>query len=54
MCEKLPFVVECNMGRYFEPIAAFNSRRVAQEYADDCAACNGTAGFVYRVTVKET
>ena len=50
---ELPYVVECKMSRYFEPIAAFNSRRAAQDYADECIAHNGSMGFIYRVVVKE-
>lgn len=48
---ELPFVVECNMGRYFEPIAAFNSLSVAQSYKYDCAETN--PNFTYRLIVKE-
>ena len=40
MKTQLPYVIECNMGRYFEPIAAFNSLRVAQFYAHECSEEN--------------
>jgi hypothetical protein len=34
---ELPYIVECNMGRFWEPIAAFNSVTIARGYAADCA-----------------
>ncbi len=49
---ELPYVVECNWGKYWEPIAAFNSRTVAQWYADECMKTN-TPMILYRVVVKE-
>lgn len=35
----LPYVVECDYGSgYYEPIAAFNVRSVAESYKQDCAS----------------
>jgi len=44
---ELPYVVECRMGKFFEPIAAFNCRRAAEAYLDECAKVN--PHFTYRV-----
>lgn len=51
--KSLPYVVECQAFRkFFEPIAAFNDKRVAEGYAVDCQKSNPS--FVYRITtVKE-
>lgn len=45
----LRFVVECNMGRFYEPIAAFNVERVANWYMGECAATN--PHMAYRVAI---
>jgi hypothetical protein len=45
---ELPYVVECSMGRFFEPIAAFNCISVARSYLADCAATNPM--FEYRLS----
>lgn len=34
---QLPYIVECNMGFVYEPIAAFNCLSVAEDYAQRCA-----------------
>lgn len=50
MEKELPYVVECNQGRYWEPIAAFNVFSVARWYHAECAATNPQ--FAYRVNNK--
>jgi hypothetical protein len=48
MCKELPFVVECkSFARFYEKIAAFNDKRVADDYAASCAEVN--PNFSYRV-----
>jgi hypothetical protein len=45
----LRFVVECNMGRFYEPIAAFNVASAANWYMGECAATN--PHMAYRVAI---
>lgn len=46
--KELPFVVYCKgFVKWFEPIAAFNDRSIALQYARDCKACNTM--FEYKV-----
>lgn len=47
--KELFYVVECkSFAAFFEPIAAFNDKGIAEQYARECKACND--GFEYRVT----
>jgi hypothetical protein len=50
--EEIPFVVECMMFRYFEPIAAFNVESAAIDYAEACLKVNSM--FTYRVVYAST
>lgn len=48
MCKELPYIVECkSFAIFYEKIAAFNDKRVADSYAVDCAKTNPS--FSYRV-----
>jgi len=49
---ELPYVVECkSFHLFFEPIAAFNVKSVAEGYASDCGQTNPS--FQYRVRTLE-
>lgn len=53
----LEWRVECkrppNPATWWETVAAFNSDRVALDYARDCRKANGKYGFEYRVMARK-
>lgn len=51
---ELKWVVECKPGKqvFYEAIAAFNSKVVAEDYANDCENVNGVWATYRVVEVK--
>lgn len=50
--KQLPYTVECNQGRYWETIAAFDIERAALAYMAECS--NVAREFAYRVRRSDT
>ena len=53
MTNELPYIVECkSFAKFFEPIAAFNDKRVAEYYAIDCQKANPQ--FTYKIVERRS